>query len=68
MDPNVKPVAVHKPAQVPFHFWKEVLEGLEKDIHVGVLEKVPENTPTTWCSIICGVPKKNGLSASHGGL
>ena len=36
------------------------MEGLEKDVCLGVLERVPENTPTTWCSRMCVVPKKNG--------
>ena len=38
------------------------MTGLEKDVHLGVLERVPENTPTTWWSRMCVVPKKN---ASH---
>lgn len=45
---SVKPTAVHKSAQFPLHFMDEVMEGLEKDMCLGVLEKVPQNTPTTW--------------------
>ena len=56
VDPKIKPKAVHKPAQVPIHFRDEVEAGLEKDIRIGV----PENTPTTWCSRMCVVVKKNG--------
>ena len=60
VDPTVTPKAVHKPAQVPIHFVDEVKAGLEKDIRLGVLERVPENTPVTWCSRMCVVVKKNG--------
>ena len=60
MDPNVKPVAVHKPATVPLHFTKEVHNGLDKDEHLVLIERVPENTQTTWCSRMCIVVKKNG--------
>ena len=42
--PKVAPTALHKPAQVLIHFVKEIKEGLEKDVHLGVLERVPENT------------------------
>ena len=49
VDPNVKPVAVHKPAMVPLHFTKEVCNSMDKDKRLGIIERVPENTPTTWC-------------------
>ena len=61
VDPMIKPKAVHKPAQVPIHFRDEVEAGLEKDIRLGVLERVPENTPTTWCSRMCVVVKNRSL-------
>jgi hypothetical protein len=60
VDYLVKPRAIHKPAQVPLHFIDEVREGMKKDVCLGVLERVPENTPNTWCSRMCVVPKKNG--------
>ena len=28
---------------------------------MGLIKRVPENTPTTWCSRMCVVVKKNGL-------
>ena len=31
VDPDAKPVAVHKPATVPLHFTKEVRDGLDKN-------------------------------------
>ena len=38
----------------------KVLSDLEQDIALGVLERVPSNTPTTWCSRMHLVGKKNG--------
>ena len=40
VDKEVMPVAVHRPAQVPIHFREEVLEGLDKDVRLGVFERV----------------------------
>ena len=48
VDPNAPPTAVHRPAVVPLHWKEAVLEGLLRDIRLGVIEKVPENTPTKW--------------------
>lgn len=59
VDPTLKPMVVHRPAQVLIHFVDEVREGLGKGVHIGVLESVPENTLTTWCSWMCVVVKKN---------
>ena len=60
VDKNAKPVAIHKPFPVPVH-WKEAVKaGLDKDVKMGVLEKVPVGEPTTWCSRMVVVPKKNG--------
>ena len=38
---------------------EEVNAGLEKDVHLGVLERVPENTLHTRCSRMCVTVKKN---------
>ena len=60
VDENAKPIAFHKPFPVPVH-WKEAVKaGLDKDVKMGVLEKVPVGEPTTWCSRMVVVPKKNG--------
>ena len=50
VDPNARPIAVHKPATVPIHWQEKVLNDLERDVRLGVLEKVTPNTPVTWCS------------------
>ena len=47
VDPSVKPVAVHRPAVVPIHWREAVKQGLLRDIRLGVIEKVPMNTPVT---------------------
>ena len=60
IDKNARPVACHKPAQIPIHFKQKVEEELRRDVRLGVLEEVPPNTPTTWCSRMCIQTKKNG--------
>ena len=48
--PNAKPVAVHVPPQVPLHWQVLLMAGLARDCRLGVLERVPVNTPATWQS------------------
>ena len=60
IDPEAKPTACHKPSQVPIHFKDRVEAELRRDVRLGVLEEVPPNTPTTWCSRMCIQTKKNG--------
>ena len=54
------PHAVHKPATIPAHWQQKVRDDIERDIRLGVLERVPQNTPVTWCSRMHVVAKKNG--------
>ena len=60
VDPNAKPVAVHKPALVPLHWQDKVFQDLERDVKIGVLEKVGTNTPATWCSRMVVTGKSDG--------
>lgn len=60
MKPGVEPKVVHRPATVPVHWMDQVRQDLERDIALGVLERVPQNTPTTWCSRMHVVGKKTG--------
>ena len=60
INPDAKPVAVHKPAVVPIHWKDQVLAGLERDVALGVLEKVGPNTPVTWCSRMVVTAKADG--------
>ena len=60
VDPNAKPVAVHKPALVPIHWQEKVFRDLERDVQIGVLERVSPNTPVTWCSRMVVAAKSDG--------
>ena len=44
-----KPVNVRTPAPVALHWQEKVREDLERDVALGVLEKVPYNEATKWC-------------------
>ena len=35
-------------------------EDLDQDVHLGIIEPVPINTPTSWCSRMVNVPKSSG--------
>ena len=60
MDPKEQPVDVHSPAAVSLHWETSVKAGLERDIRLGVIEHVPVNTPTTWCSHMIITTKHDG--------
>ena len=51
---------VHTPIEVP-HYWKyQVKEDIDKDVRLGIIEPVPQGTPTTWCTRMVVTAKKNG--------
>ena len=60
IDKEAQPIACHKPAQIPIHFKETVEKELRRDVKLGVIEEVPPNTPTTWCSRMCIQTKKSG--------
>ena len=60
VDPDAKPVAVHKPASVPLHFQDQVIADLKRDIVLGVLEYPPMNEPVTWCHRMVITAKHDG--------
>ena len=62
VDSEAKPVAHHKAYPVPIHWQSEVKAGLDSDVKLGVLEKVPVGEPTDWCSRMVCVSKKDGKS------
>ena len=39
---------------------EEIKAGLDRDVSLGVIEKLPVNTPTDWCARMVLVPKPNG--------
>ena len=59
MKDGVKPVASHSPIPIPLHWQAKVKAGLDRDEAIGVIEKVPPGTPTTWCHRMVVVPKKD---------
>ena len=54
------PSAVHCPIPVPNHWKKEVKAALDRDEDMGIIEPVPQGTPTTWCSRMVVAPKNDG--------
>ena len=57
---GAKPVASHSPIPVPVHWSDAVKKQLDRDVALGVIEKVPIGTDTTWCHRMVTVPKKDG--------
>ena len=64
MQKGVKPIASHSPIPVPLHWHKKVKAGLDRDEAIGVIERVPAGTPTTWCHRMVVVPKKENSQLS----
>ena len=60
IDPNATPKPCHNPIPVPVHWQEEVKRGLDRDVALGVLKKVPLGTPVTWCHRMVICTKKNG--------
>ena len=60
IDPTANPVTAHKAVAVPVHWEEKVKARLDRDVRLGVLEKVPIGTPDTWCHRIVIVGKANG--------
>ena len=60
VDPEASPVAVTSPGPVPLHWEEQVRKGLDRDVKLGVIEKVPVNEPVKWCSRMLVTPKHDG--------
>ena len=60
VNPDAKPVAFHTPVPVALHWMSEVKAGLDQDVRLGVIEKVPIGEPVTWCHRMVVCAKKNG--------
>ena len=39
---------------------EKVKEDLDQDVHLGIIEPIPINTPTSWCSRMVIFPKSSG--------
>ena len=53
------PHAVHSPIPIPHHWEKQVKDDLDRDVQLGIIEVVPQGTPTTWCSCMVVAAKKD---------
>ena len=61
LDESVKPVACHKVGNIPLHFVDQVKQDLDRDVGLGVLRKVPVNTPVdSFLSRMYIAMKNNG--------
>ena len=60
INPDATPSAVHTPAQIPIHWRDTIIRQLDADVALGVIEKVPPNTPTSWCHRAFWVRKPDG--------
>ena len=56
----MKPVAVTNAFPVPNHWVDKVKADFEFNVALGVIERVPVNTPVSWCSRMHVVGKKDG--------
>ena len=50
IEKDARPVIHHTPAKVPKAWEGLVKNDLERDVALGVIEEVDNNTPTTWCA------------------
>ena len=59
VNPEATPVAIKSPAVVPLHWQEAVKGGLDRDVRLGVLQKIDVNVPDTWTSRMIITPKPN---------
>ena len=59
-DGAVQPAYVTTPIPVPHHWKEKVKADLDRDIRLGIIEKVPQGNMSQWCSRMVVVPKANG--------
>ncbi len=62
IDPTAVPKPCHTPISIPIHWQDEVKAGLDRDVRLGVLEKVPLGTPVPphgdlhqWSAVLEGL-------------
>ena len=56
---NAVPV-FHKSGSVPAHLVEKVRANLDRDEKLGVIRRLPQNTPTEWCARLVWATKPNG--------
>ena len=60
VDESIPPVAVHKQTPIPIHWLQKVKADIARDVELGVLRKVPENTPAEYVARMVITAKANG--------
>ena len=60
IDDSAEPKVCHKPAPVPLHWQQRVYEDLVRDEALGVIERVPDGVPVTWCHRMVVTRKHDG--------
>lgn len=65
VEPYGKPVAHHSPVPVPIHWQEEVKAGLDQNVRLGVIERVPIGEPVIWCHKMVICAKKIGNFAAR---
>ena len=60
LDTSAPPAICHKVVPVPIHWRDKVKADIDRDVRLGVLEKVPDNTPVTYLSRMVITAKANG--------
>ena len=61
VDPNIRPVAIHKAAVIPVHLKAAVKAHLDRDVRLGILEKVDINSPVKWLSRMIVLSRRTDL-------
>lgn len=54
------PYAANTPIPVAHHWKKQVKADLDRDVRMGIIEPVPQGTPTTWCARMVVASKTDG--------
>ena len=60
IDESAIPKVCNKPAPVPLHWQQRVYEDLVRDEALGVIERVPNGVPVTWCHRMVVTRKHDG--------
>ena len=59
IDPNAIPVANFKTIPVAIHYLDDVKDGLDMDVRIRKIRKLPRNTPVRWCSSMVVTGKRD---------
>ena len=54
---NAIPLTIHSPIPLPVHWKEDVKNILDKDVKLGILEKVPVGEPVQWCTRMVTIRK-----------